>query len=96
MSQQYGIPTPGRHVGDARRPPAKYLVLIDSGGAATAKLFLADRSLVSEFDAGSEEVAQMLQGLAPGQGADAPAWDHALSGNSAAERASADIYTLDV
>lgn len=61
-----------------------------------ARLFLDTRELVSEFDAGTEEAAQMTAGLVPSKGADGPEWDRALAGHSDAERRAADVYTLDV
>ncbi len=61
-----------------------------------ARLFLESREQTAEFDAGSEEAAQMTAGLTPTKGADLPEWDRALEGHSAAERAAAEIYTLDV
>lgn len=61
-----------------------------------ARLFLETRELVAEFDAGTEEAAQMMAGLAPARGADGPEWDRALEGHSAAERSAAEVYTLDV
>ena len=96
MSQQYGIQPPGPHVHGGLRPPARYLVLIDSVGVATALLFDAERRQLAEFDAGSEEVATMVRGLAPARDAGAAVWDDALDGSSAAERAAAEVYTLDL
>ena len=61
-----------------------------------ARLFLETRELVAEFDAGTEEAAQMMAGLVPTRGADGPEWDRALEGHSAAERRAAEVYTLDV
>jgi hypothetical protein len=76
--------------------PARYLVIIDSDGAQTAMLFTAERKLVGEFDAGTEEVAVMATGLNPARNADAPEWDRALAGSTAAARANAVVYELDV
>ena len=76
--------------------PAKYLVLIDNGGASTALLFTAERRQVAEFDGASEEVAVMTRKLIATPGVAGPEWDAALSGSSAAERAAAELYTLDV
>ena len=61
-----------------------------------ARLFLDTRELVAEFDAATEEAAQMTAGLVPARGANGPEWDRALEGHSAAERSAADVYTLDV
>lgn len=78
------------------QPPAKYLVLIDSSGAMTARLFDAKRAPVAEFDASSEEVAVMTAGLAPVKGAAGATWAKALAGHNEQERREAEVYTLDV
>ena len=78
------------------QPPARYLVLIDSSGAMTARLFDAQRAPVAEFDASSEEVAVMTAGLTPAQGALGPDWAKALAGHNEQERHDAEVYTLDV
>lgn len=96
MGQNYGIPMPTPHAGGEHRPPARYLVLIDAGGVTVARLVLSSYEAVAEFDAGSEEVAVMTRGLQPSHGARGPEWDRALDGHSAAERAAAEVYTLDV
>ncbi len=96
MSQDFGIEKPAGHTHSAHRQPARYLVLIDAAGVSLARLFQATREQVAEFDGGTEEVARMTQGLVPARGADAPEWDRALDGHSAAERAAAAVYTLDV
>lgn len=92
----FGIEARGKHPSGSHRPPARYLLLIDAGGSTVAQLFTATREFAGEFDAGSEEVAVMTQRLKTGGGADAPEWDHALKGHSAAERAAAVVYTLDI
>ncbi len=76
--------------------PARYLILIDSSGAMTARLFDAERRPLGEFDASSEEVAVMTQGLAGAADADAAVWDKALAGHNAAERRGAEVFTLDI
>lgn len=96
MSQNFGSESPRAHTQTAHRKPARYLVVIDSGGFAVARLFLDTREPVAEFDAATEEAAQMMAGLAPAKGADGPEWDRALEGHSAIERAAADVYTLDI
>jgi hypothetical protein len=96
MSQSFGIESPRAHAPTAVRRPARYLVVIDSGGFTVARLFLETRELVAEFDAGTEEAAQLTLGLAAAKGAEAPEWDRALEGHSAAERRAADVYTLAV
>jgi hypothetical protein len=90
----YGIEKPGAHSHAPHREPARYLIVIDTDGAAIARLFLASRVQAAEFDAGSEEVAQMTRGLVAAGGADGPEWDRALEGHSAAERRAAQVYTL--
>ena len=96
MSQGFGSESPRTHIQTSHRRPARYLVVLDSGGFAVARLFLDTRELVAEFDAATEEAAQMTAGLVPTKGADGPEWDRALEGHSAAERRAADVYTLDV
>jgi hypothetical protein len=96
MSQNFGSESPRAHHQTSHRKPARYLVVIDSGGFAVARLFLDTRALVAEFDAATEEAAQMMAGLVPAKGADGPEWDRALEGHSAAERAAADVYTLPI
>ena len=96
MSQGFGSESPSAHVQTSHRPPARYLILIDAGGSAVARLFLATRVQVAEFDAGTEEAAHMTAGLVPTSGADGPEWDRALEGHSDAERRAADVYTLDL
>ncbi|HJV63597.1 MAG TPA: hypothetical protein VJ743_21795 [Albitalea sp.] len=80
----------------AMQAPAKYLVVIDAAGEMLARMFDAQRKLIADFDASSSEVAVMTQGLVPQRGADDPAWDAALGGHSASERAQAEVYLLDV
>ncbi len=96
MSQTFGSESPRSHTHTTHRKPARYLVVIDSGGYTVARLFLETRELVAEFDAGTEEAAQMTAGLRPVKGADGPEWDRALEGHSTAERHAADVYTLAV
>jgi hypothetical protein len=96
MSQGFGSESPRAHIQTSHRKPSRYLVVIDSGGFVLARLFLETREQVAEFDAGTEEAAQMMAGLVPTKGADGPEWDRALEGHSAAERRAADVYTLDV
>lgn len=96
MNHGFGMEAHGGESAREHRPPTRYLLLIDSGGTTVARLFTVAREAVTEFDAGSEEVAVMTQHLQPGAGADAPEWDAALGGHTAAERAGAVVYTLDV
>ncbi len=96
MNQGFGNEAPHAHSQTVMRKAARYLVLIESGGFAVAQLFLDSREKVGEFDASTEETAQMTSGLAPQTGAGGAEWDKALQGHSAAERAAAEVYTLDV
>lgn len=96
MSQGFGIEAHGEHLRRPHRQPARYLVIIDAAGSMVARLFLDNREQVAEFDAGTEEVAQMTRGLTPTTGATGPEWDSGLDGHNAAERSAAEVYTLDV
>lgn len=96
MSQGFGGESPRAHTQTAHRRPARFLVVIDSGGSVIARLFLDTREQVAEFDAGTEEVARMTAGLVPAKGTDGPEWDRALEGHSLAERLAAEVYTLQV
>jgi hypothetical protein len=96
MSDGFGIELPHAHGHPALRPRAHFLVVIDSGGFMVARLFLQSREQVAEFDASTEEVAQMIGRLQPETNAGDASWDRALAGHSAAERASARVYVLDV
>jgi hypothetical protein len=96
MSQVFGIEAHGEGSGAPHRVPARYLVVIDAGGARVARLYSAERELLAEFDAGAEEVALMTQGLRAANSASAAEWDRALGAHDAAERAAAEVYTLDL
>lgn len=96
MNNGFGIASPGHHVQTARQEPVKHLVMIDAGGVRIARLLLATREQVGEFDASTEEISQMTQGLTPKIGALDAEWDKALAGHSALERSAAEVYTLDV
>lgn len=96
MSQTYGIESPRDHIARPQRPPVRYVIVIDSGGAAVTRLLLDTRLQVDEFEGGAPEVSQMIQGLAPVKGANGPEWDAALQGHSELERTAADVYTLEV
>ncbi|WP_372526360.1 hypothetical protein [Piscinibacter sp.] len=76
--------------------PAKYLVVIDSGGEMVARMFDGARRPIVDFDASSSEVVVMTQGLAPTQDANGAEWNTALAGHSTLERAQAEVYALDV
>jgi len=96
MNQGFGIERPAVHTHEEHDRPARYLVIIESGGSPVARLFLDNRELVAEFDAGADEVAMMATGLLADHSASLPEWDRALAGHSEAERAAAEVYTLDV
>ena len=96
MGQGFGIESHSAHHSGPHRPPARYLVVIDSAGESLARMFGATRDQVAEFDASTEEVAAMTRGLVPERSAARAEWDQALAGHTAAERAAAEVYTLDV
>jgi hypothetical protein len=96
VAQVFGNEIPRRHNEAPTRRPARYLVVIESGGVALARLFVDTREQVAEFDASTEEVTLMSQGLVPAIGAEGAEWDGALAGHSMAERREARVYTLDV
>jgi len=96
MAQVFGNEIPRQHTQTPLRRATRYLVVIESGGSVLARLFTDGREQVAEFDASTEEVTVMTQGLVPSTSADGPEWDHALAGHSASERGAARVYTLDV
>jgi hypothetical protein len=96
MSQGFGMESPGGHTEWPHRQPVRYLVLIDAGELTIARLFLASREQVAEFDGGAEEVALMTKGQTSTQDAYSGDWDRALQAHTAAERGAAKVYTLDV
>ena len=101
MSQQYGIEVPGGGGAvdhEPAQPPARYLVLIDNAATGTriARLFLASRKEVAEFDAAAPEVMSMIDELASAHSGMQPQWDEALAGHSPLERAAADVYELSL
>ncbi len=96
MSQTFGMEAPRGHTDQPRQAPARYLVTIDSGGYMVARLFLENREQIAEFDAAVEEVTVMTKNLVPEIGALGAEWDVGLQGHSAAERAAAEVYRLDV
>ena len=95
MDHGFGIESPGEHAHTVHRKPTRYVVVIDSAGSTIARLFLESREQVGEVDAGAEEIALMTRGLQPQRSALGEEWDRALQGHSAAERRTADVYTLD-
>ena len=95
MDQAFGIESPGKHAHRVHRKPTRYVVVIDSAGSTIARLFLESREQIAEVDAGAEEVAMMTRGLPSERSALGAEWDRALQGHNAAERRTADVYTLD-
>jgi len=95
MSDGFGIESPSPHHDAPPRRVSRWLVVIDAGGFAVARLFLDSREQVAEFDASTEETVSMTRGLVPAVGAGGPEWDGALASHSAAERAAARVYTLE-
>jgi hypothetical protein len=96
MNQGFGHEVPSRHSQQAHQPVSRFLVVIGSGSGQIARLLLASREQVAEFDAGTEEVVVMTQGAVSSTGAAGPEWDRALAGHSEAERAAATVYELAV
>ncbi len=96
MGYGFGNELPRAHGNTSPRPRTHYLVVIDSGGFMVARLFLESREQVAEFDASTEEVAQMISHLRADRSAGDPLWDRALAGHSSAERAGARVYVLDI
>jgi hypothetical protein len=97
MSQGFGMEAPSKHQHQSTlRRAARYLVLIDSGGYALARLFSETREPLAEFDASTEETASMVSGLSAQRSAGGAEWDRALAGHSTAERAAAEVYALPV
>ena len=96
MNDGFGHEVPPRHAQQQHRQVSRYLVVIPSTGGAVARLFLADRSQVGEFDTGTEEVIELIKTAASSSGASGAEWDRVLAGHTAAERAAATVYVLDV
>lgn len=90
----FGHEVPPRHAQQTHRPPARYVVVLPTGDGAVARLFLADRTQVAEFDAATEEVVQLTKGLVASSGATGAEWNQALAGHTPAERAAAKVYEL--
>ena len=96
MIDAYGIEIHAAHPDARTSDPTRFLVIIDSGGVSLARLFLASRKQVEEFDASTTEVSAMTQGCTPVIGAEGPEWDKALLGHSREERRTARIFTLEI
>lgn len=96
MNHGFGHEVPARHSPRELRQVTRYLVVISAGAVQVARFFTVKRESVAEIDAGTEEVAVMTAGAAATTGAMGPEWDRGLVGHSAAERASATVYVLDL
>ncbi|RZJ09995.1 MAG: hypothetical protein EOP39_09940 [Rubrivivax sp.] len=96
MNDGFGHEVPPRHAHQTHRQVTRYLVVIGSTNGAIARLFTADRSQVAEFDAGTEEVVELIKTASASTGASGAEWDKSLAGHTAAERASATVYELDL
>jgi hypothetical protein len=97
MAQDYGMPAPRAPLHGELRRVARWLVVIeDATGTRVARLFSLERAPLAEFDAATEEIGVMTRGLQPTSGAAGAEWDAPLGGHSAAERAAAEVYTLDL
>ncbi|HEV6964295.1 MULTISPECIES: hypothetical protein [Roseateles] len=91
----FGHEVPPRHAQQTHRQVTRYLVVLPTGDGAVARLFLADRTQVAEFDAGTEEVAQLTRGVSATAGAAGPEWNRALASHTPAERTAARVYELE-
>lgn len=96
MNHGFGHEVPARHSPRELRQVTRYLVVISAGAVPVARLFTGNREPVAEIDAGAEEVAVMTAGAAGTTGATGTEWNRGLVGHSAAERASAIVYALDL
>ena len=96
MNDGFGHEVPPRHAQQMHRQVSRFLVVIGSNDGGLARLCLADHTQVAEFDAGTEEVLELIKTAVASTGAIGPEWDRARGGHTAAERASATVYPLDV
>lgn len=96
MNNGFGHEVPPRHAQQTHRQVTRYLVVISSVNGPIARLFLASREQVAEFDAGTEEVTQLTKAVPGTTGASGAEWDKALGSHTAAERAGATVYELDI
>ena len=96
MSEGFGREVPPPHAQQTHRQVTRYLIVLNAAQGAVARLFLADRTQVAEFDAGTEEVAEMIKTASASKGASGAEWDKALAGHTAAERQAATVYELPV
>ncbi len=96
MSQTYGIESARQHTNQSHRQPVRYVVIIEAGGSTVAMLFLGTHALVSEIDAGTDAATSLIAGRVPVVGALGTEWDQALAGHSSADRAAAQVFTLEL
>lgn len=96
MNDGFGHEVPQQHAQRTHREVTRWLIVIPSADGALARLFSGERTQVAEFDAGTEEVNDLIQTAAACSGASGPEWDRALGGHTAAERANATVYELAV
>ena len=96
MNNGFGHEVPPRHIHQQYRQVTRFLIVIQAADRAVARLFLADRTQVAEFDAGTEEVVELIKTASPSTGASGAEWDKSLAGHTAEERANATVYELDV
>ncbi len=76
--------------------PVKYVVLIESGGVITARLFDAERTQVGFIDGSSGEVASMTNGVSPLViEINDPLWREPLAAHSSSERRTARLFVLN-
>ncbi|MBP6900579.1 MAG: hypothetical protein KBC73_10850 [Burkholderiaceae bacterium] len=94
MNQGFGHEMPQRHADAPHRPVSRWLVVIASGDVSVARLFVASREQVGEFDAATEEVTTLVRDATASAGAAGPEWDRALVGHTRAEREAATVYAL--
>ncbi|RZL30269.1 MAG: hypothetical protein EOP35_24110 [Rubrivivax sp.] len=96
MNNGFGHEVPPRHEQKTHREISRWLVVIPSADGSLARLFSVDHTQVGEFDAGTEEVMELIKTASASTGASGQEWDRALAGHSDQERASATVYTLDI
>ena len=80
MSQTYSIEKNSKC--SFKNKTRKICRVIEEGGTAIARLLLENHQQVDELDNKRTEVAQMIQGLHPKQGAQGEEWNTALRGHA--------------
>ncbi|MCE4554602.1 hypothetical protein [Pelomonas cellulosilytica] len=96
MNDGYGHEVPPQHSPHSLRPVTRFVVVMGDGQASVARLFRADRTPAAEFDANTEEVAQLIRGEPATGNAAGSEWDGALAGFALADRETARVYELQV